>query len=77
MKLVYIEGCLSYNLEIDGKNLCDLTVEQKKDILKYLIDTAKDIDYMIIDFVENNGKPEFVRHCNDCGDDIYKYTLTV
>ena len=77
MKLVYTEECTQSYLEIDGKNLCNFTIEQKRDILKHLIDTTQDIDYMIVDFVENNSSAEFIRHCSNCGNDIYEYTLII
>lgn len=77
MKLVYTEECTQSYLEIDGKDLCNFTIEQKRDILKHLIDTAEDIDYMIVDFVENNDSSKFIRRCSDSGNDIYEYTLIV
>lgn len=57
-----------------------LTLQEQKDIFKSLIDkygNNSNIQNMIIDFLELNGDPEFIGHCDDCGDDIYKYTLTV
>ena len=64
MKLVYTEECTQCYLEVDDKNLCNFTIEQKRDILKHLIDTTNDIDYMIVDFVENHGSSEFIRRYN-------------
>lgn len=77
MKLVYTEGCMCYDLEIDGKSISKYTIEQKKEIMKHLVDITNNIDTMIVDFVNDNGEPKFIRHCNDCGDDIYEYTLEV
>lgn len=64
MKLVYTEEYTQCYLEVDGKHLCNFTIEQKRNILKHLIDTTNDIDYMIVDFVENHGSSEFIRRCN-------------
>lgn len=80
MKLTYTDGCMAYNLDIDNKKIEDFTLQEQKDIFKSLIDKYGDnatIQNMIIDFLESNADPEFIGHCDDCGDDIYKYTLTV
>lgn len=80
MKLTYTDGCIAYNLDIDDKEIEDFTLQEQKDILKSLIDKYGDspnIKNMIIDFLELNAYPEFISHCDECGDDIYKYTLTV
>lgn len=80
MKLTYTEGCTTYNLSIDGKCAEDLTVDEKKEIMKSLIDKYEDIcDFknMIIDFLEMNAEPEFKYHCDQCGDSVYEYTLEI
>lgn len=80
MKLVYTDGCIAYNLNIDDKEIEEFTLQEQKDILKSLIDKHGDnsnIKNMIIDFLELNGDSEFIGHCDECGDNIYKYTLTV
>ena len=80
MKLTYTEGCMAYNLDIDNKKIEDFTLQEQKDILKSLIDKHGDnstTQNMIIDFLELNGIPEFIGHCDDCGDDVYEYTLEI
>lgn len=80
MKLTYTDGCMAYNLDIDNKKIEDFTLQEQKDILKSLIDKHGDnstIQNMIIDFLELSGIPEFIGHCNDCGDDVYEYTLEI
>lgn len=32
---------------------------------------------MIIDFLELNGTSKFICHCDDCGDNVYEYTLEI
>ena len=80
MKLTYTDGCMAYNLDIDDKKIEDFTLQEQKDILKSLIDKYGDnsnIQNMIIDFLESNAYPEFISHCDDCGDDVYEYTLEI
>lgn len=80
MKLTYTEGCMAYNLDIDNKELENFTLQDQKNILKSLIDKYGDnstIQNMIIDFLELNGIPKFIGHCDECGDNIYEYTLEI
>lgn len=80
MKLTYTEGCMAYNLDIDNKEIEDFTLQDQKNILKSLIDkygNNSTIQNMIIDFLELNGIPKFIGHCDECGDDIYEYTLEI
>lgn len=80
MKLTYTEGCMAYNLDIDDKEIDDFTLQEQKDILKSLIDKYGDnsaIQNMIMDFLELNGIPKFIGHCDDCGDNVYEYTLEI
>ena len=80
MKLTYTEGCMAYNLDIDNKEIEDFTLQEQKDILKSLIDKYGNnsrIQDMIIDFLELNGIPEFICHCDECGDNVYEYTLEI
>lgn len=80
MKLTYTEGCMAYNLDIDNKKIEDFTLQEQKDILKYLIDkygNNSSIQDMIITFLSMNAIPEFTGHCGDCGDDVYEYTLEI
>ena len=80
MKLTYTEGCMAYNLDIDNKEIEDFTLQEQKDILKSLIDkygNNSSIQDMIIDFLELNGIPKFIGHCDDCGDNVYEYTLEI
>lgn len=80
MKLTYTEGCMAYNLDIDNKKIEDFTLQEQKDILKSLIDKYGDnstIQNMIMDFPEFNGISKFIGHCDDCGDNIYEYTLEI
>lgn len=49
-------------------------------MLKSLIDKHGDnssIQDMIIIFLSVNAIPEFIGHCDDCGDDVYEYTLEI
>lgn len=80
MKLTYTEGCMAYNLDIDNKEIEDFTLQDQKNILKSLIDkygNNSTIQNMIIDFLELNGIPKFIGHCDECGDNIYEYTLEI
>ena len=80
MKLTYTEGCMAYNLDIDNKKIEDFNIQEQKDILKSLIDkhgNNSSIQDMIINFLELNGIYKFIGHCDECGDNIYEYTLEI
>lgn len=80
MKLTYTDGCMAYNLDIDNRKIEDFTLQEQKDILKSLIDKYSDIcdlKNMIIDFLEMNAEPKFLFHCDECGDNVYEYTMEI
>lgn len=78
MNLVLKDGCMLYNLAVDGREIEDFPKERMKEILKELIDDCP-YEYvmtqMVKDFVRDNGKVVNVEHCNECGDSIYTYMI--
>lgn len=80
MKIEYTAGCLAYSLNIDGKPFADFDAEEKADISHKLVDAIL-MDYMaqdiIIDLLYQYGECEHLYHCEQCGDDVYSYTLKI
>lgn len=86
MKLEATEGCMCYSYSIDGVNISDYLDENSekynpqflKDVLIKLIESGK-CDCMLESIfpyiVTQVGDSEFDFHCDDCGDDVYTYTI--
>lgn len=80
MILTLIDGCTSYDLTVDGRDIETFPKERMKEILKQLIDDCLYYDVVaqsLKDFVRDNGKVVNVEHCDECGDSIYTYEIEV
>lgn len=80
MKLVYTEGCTAYSLAVDDKSSTELPLEEMKSILHKVIDKCDDfgtIQNMITSLLEQLGEYELIGHCDQCGDNIYEFTLNI
>jgi hypothetical protein len=80
-KIVKSQGCTAYYTRIDGKDLDELTIDEKKSLLERLIKIHNlyGIDQtinLLLDHIEYEG--EDGGHCDQCGDNVYRqlYDLT-
>jgi hypothetical protein len=74
-KIVKSEGCTAFYTRVDGKDLDELTVEEKEILLAKLIKIYRlhGINTMInlmLDNIEYDG--ESGGHCDQCGDTVYR-----
>ena len=79
-KIEYTEGCIVTGCTVDDANLSSYKKDYKLKILNHLINnyiTECTIDDMIMDICRDYGKIEFEGHCEECGDNIFKYTIEV
>ena len=77
MKIVVTEGCVCDAVEIDGKNMMDMSDEEKR---SFFIEFAKKapLDYIsnfMFKIVPIIGEYEELGHCEECGNSISRHTL--
>ena len=80
MKIEYTSGCMAHSLTIDGVETIDLDPKEfKEKALKAIekIDNEELLRTLLIQAVEIMGESELIAHCDECGDNIYKYTLII
>lgn len=73
MKIVKSSGCTAFYTEIDGKDIDDLTIEEKEDLLNRLLKIHKlyGIDAtinLLLDHIEYEF--EDGGYCDQCGDTV-------
>lgn len=81
MTLNYIEGCTAYKLTIDGVEASELPPYEIADIIRHLLGRCKDkgmLKEMLERLIESDKESVCaISHCDQCGDDIYRYTLEI
>ena len=81
MKLNYIEGCTAYKLTIDEVEASELPLNVIADIIRHLLGRCKDkgiLKDMLERLIEYDKESVCdISHCDQCGDDIYSYTLEI
>lgn len=87
MKLVYTEGCTVTGLSIGGKSPENMTLDEVKDAFKGMVDKIlessngdEDKDKLvqtIMDLLQSHGKYKYLYHCEQCGDSVVEYTMTI
>ena len=78
-KIEYTEGCTVTGCTVNDKDINYVNPNIIISIFKSMIDNMKDSDIIdfIIEYCKNYGKVEFEGHCDECGDNIIKYTLEI
>jgi len=81
MILNYIYGCTAYNLTIDGVEVSELPLNVIADVIRHLVGRCKDkgiLKEMLAMLIEHDKESVCdISHCDQCGDDIYSYTLEI
>ena len=81
MELNYIDGCTADDLTIDGVEASQLPPYEIADIIRHLVGRCEDkslLKEMLGRLIEYDKESVCdIRHCDQCGDDIYNYTLEI
>lgn len=81
MTLNYIYGCTAYNLTIDGVEVSELPPYEIADVIRHLVGRCDDkgiLQEMLARLIEHDKESVCdISHCDQCGDDIYNYTLEI
>ena len=81
MILNYIYGCTAYNLTIDGVEVSELPLNVIADVIRHLVGRCEDkgiLKEMLAMLIEYDKESVCdISHCDQCGDDIYNYTLEI
>lgn len=78
--LRYVTGCTASSLPtINDKELCDVPLEEQKQILLRIIDKHPEeaMKELFMQLLELYGECECSGPCQTCGDIIEKYTLEI
>lgn len=76
MKIEYIIGCINSSLTVDKEEVTDININKLKSIVKHLVDKTDDtsiLQELILSFVQEYGKWEYLGTCEQCGDSIDKF----
>lgn len=79
-KIIYTEGCICDNLEINKSYASEISIEEKRRICHKIIDQLydeTDLEQLLINTTQEHGKSKYIGTCDECGDSIYTYTLTL
>lgn len=81
MELRYVSGCITYNLTIDGVEVSELPPYEIADVIRHLVGRCKDkaiLQELLERLIESDKESVCdISHCDQCGDDIYSYTLEI
>ena len=79
-KLVYTEGCLSFDLSIDEKPISEYSETFKRALVLKIVNEylkESDLEDILKEYTSSFGSAELKNHCNNCQDNIYTYTVNV
>ena len=81
MTLNYIDGCTTNRLTIDGVEASQLPPYEIVYIIRHLLGRCKDkelLEEILRRLIEYDKESVCdISHCDQCGDDIYNYTLEI
>lgn len=81
MELRYVSGCTAYSLTINGVETIELPPYEIADVIRHLVGRCKDkgiLKEMLASLIEYDKESVCdISHCDQCDDDIYKYTLEI
>ena len=81
MEIIYSTGCMNDSLTIDGKETCEISVDELRDNVSKSLSKVDDISILqriIIDIIERVWDDyKAGEQCEDCGDVPETYKLEV
>lgn len=80
MELLYRNGCTVGALCVDDTRFYDLSMKDKRELCKALIDKCSEdsiLEELFISFLETYGEGGYKYTCEDCGDSVYEYTYSL
>lgn len=79
-KIIFTDGCIVSNLAIDGKDAEELEGMELQSIVHKVVDSISsksDLESLLTDMCQMFGEYKYCYHCEDCGDDVVEYRLTI
>lgn len=80
MKIILTRGCICGSLEIDGEELTNMTLKQKKEALMKILDSldSEDLDLVFSELTMCFGDYDCDKEpCECCGDYVETYTWEI
>lgn len=79
-KIIYTEGCICNSLDINKSSASETSIEEKRRICHKIINQLYDetaLEQLLLNTAQEYGDPTYISTCDECGDSIYTYTLTL
>ena len=76
MRIKLVRGCVCDSLTVDGKDECEMTDNERQDVLKKIFEslTPGDLNYVLQALVKEMGEYDCDdEHCECCGDTVEWY----
>ena len=79
MEIIYSTGCMNNSLTIDGKETCEMSVDELRDNVSKALSKVDDISKSILIDILERIWDDYVEgeQCNDCGDITETYKMEV
>lgn len=80
MKIEYTEGCIVYDLNVDGEPFNNLDHDKKIEVFDRIfehLDEEYGLNTMLVDILQHYGEYKHCYTCQDCGDSVCTYTIEV
>lgn len=79
MRLELIEGCIADSLTVNGVEESDLTDSQRAIVLRRLVNALPEVmlNGILVDLLRLRGEVTPLGRCEQCGDNVTKYTLEI
>ena len=80
MKIEYTEGCVVYDLNVDGEPFSSLDHDKKIEVFDRIFEYLAEeygFNTMLADILQRYGEYNHCYTCQDCGDSVCTYTIDV
>lgn len=80
MKIEYTEGCTCYGLDVDGEPFKDLDEAKQREVFDRIVEAIlKDYDIQSIatELISQYGEYKHLFNCEQCGDSVCSYSLSI
>lgn len=82
MKIHNIEGCTAFSLNVDGKEVSEMTTEERLEVVDKLYEwmkrnAGKDLEFILQGVTSQCGEYNVIddKPCESCGDIVDEYVL--
>lgn len=80
MKIEYTKGCVCDGLDVDGEPFNNLDHDKKIEVFDRIfehLDEEYGLNTLLVDILQYYGEYNYLFHCDQCGDNVWSYTLEI